>query len=156
MGDLFALGINFIFLIPLTTIQSRTMFGFGLNVLVELIIGYAIPGNGLALAFIKALGYNIDGQAQNFINDLKQGHYAKIPPRATYRCQLISTLITSFIQLGILNYQITGIKDYCYPNNKQKFTCPGTVTFYNASVLWGLLDQRKFSMDFILYCNGVS
>ncbi|KAF6063785.1 OPT family small oligopeptide transporter [Candida albicans] len=112
-GIFFALAINFVFLIPLTTVQSRTMFGFGLNVLVELIVGYAIPGNGLALAFIKALGYNIDGQAQNFINDLKQGHYAKLPPRAMYRCQLLSVFITSFIQLGILNYQITGIKDYC-------------------------------------------
>ena len=73
----------------------------------------------MALAFIKALGYNIDGQAQNFINDLKQGHYAKLPPRAMYRCQLLSVFITSFIQLGILNYQITGIKDYCVPGNKQ-------------------------------------
>ena len=118
-GIFFALAINFVFLIPLTTVQSRTMFGFGLNVLVELIVGYAIPGNGLALAFIKALGYNIDGQAQNFINDLKQGHYAKLPPRAMYRCQLLSVFITSFIQLGILNYQITGIKDYCVPGNKQ-------------------------------------
>lgn len=150
-GIFFALAINFVFLIPLTTVQSRTMFGFGLNVLVELIVGYAIPGNGLALAFIKALGYNIDGQAQNFINDLKQGHYAKLPPRAMYRCQLLSVFITSFIQLGILNYQITGIKDYCVPGNKQKFTCPGTTTFYNASVLWGLLDPRKFSMDYIQF-----
>ena len=142
-GIFFALAINFVFLIPLTTVQSRTMFGFGLNVLVELIVGYAIPGNGLALAFIKALGYNIDGQAQNFINDLKQGHYAKLPPRAMYRCQLLSVFITSFIQLGILNYQITGIKDYCVPGNKQKFTCPGTTTFYNASVLWGVIGPKK-------------
>ena len=77
-GYFLALGINFVFLIPLTTIYARTGFAFGLNVLVELIVGYAIPGNGLALAFIKALGYNIDGQAQNFVNDLKQGHYAKL------------------------------------------------------------------------------
>ena len=142
-GIFFALGINFIFLIPLTTIQSRTMFSFGLNVLVELIVGYAIPGNGLALAYIKALGTNIDRQALNFINDLKQGHYAKLPPRATYRCQLISVFITSFIQLGILNYQITGIKDYCHPNNPQKFTCPATITYYNASVLWGVIGPKK-------------
>ena len=82
----------------------------------ELIVGYAIPGNGLALAFIKALGYNIDGQAQNFVNDLKQGHYAKLPPRAVYRVQLLSIFIASFIQLGILNFQVNGgIKDYCDP-----------------------------------------
>ena len=142
-GIFFALGINFVFLIPLTTVAARTGFSFGLNVLVELIVGYAIPGNGLALAFIKALGYNIDGQAQNFVNDLKQGHYAKLPPRATYRVQLLSILIASFIQLAILNYQITGIKNYCDPYNTQKFTCPNTRTFYSASVLWGVIGPKK-------------
>ena len=143
-GIFFALGINFVFLIPLTTIYARTGFSFGLNVLVELIVGYAIPGNGLALAFIKALGYNIDGQAQNFISDLKQGHYAKLPPRAVYRVQLLSIFVASFIQLGILNFQINGgIKDYCDPSNTQKFTCPGTRTFYSASVLWGVIGPKK-------------
>ncbi|KAI5950838.1 OPT2 [Candida jiufengensis] len=142
-GIFFALGINFVFLVPLTTVAARTGFAFGLNVLVELIVGYAIPGNGLALAFIKALGYNIDGQAQNFVNDLKQGHYAKVPPRAMFRCQLLSIFIASFIQLGILNFQITGIKDYCDPLNRQKFTCANTRTFYSASVLWGVIGPKK-------------
>ncbi|KAI5963486.1 uncharacterized protein KGF55_002366 [Candida pseudojiufengensis] len=142
-GIFFALGINFVFLIPLTTIAARTGFSFGLNVLVELIVGYAIPGNGLALAFIKAFGYNIDGQAQNWVGDLKLGHYAKIPPRAMFRSQVLSIFIASFIQLGILNFQITGIKDYCDPLNTQKFTCPGTRTFYSASVLWGVIGPKK-------------
>ena len=142
-GIFFALGINFAFLIPLTSVSSRTGFSFGLNVLVELIVGYAIPGNGLALAFIKALGYNIDGQANNFVNDLKQGHYAKVPPRAMFRTQLLSVFVTAFIQLGILNYQITGIKDYCDPENSQKFFCYGTTTFYNASVLWGVIGPKR-------------
>ena len=56
-----------------------------------LIVGYIIRENGLALAFIKALGYNIDEQAQNFLNDLKQGHYAKLPPKSS----LSSTNIVS-------------------------------------------------------------
>ncbi|CAK9436502.1 uncharacterized protein LODBEIA_P10600 [Lodderomyces beijingensis] len=142
-GIFFALGINFVFLIPLTTVYARTGFQFGLNVLVELIVGYACPGNGLALAFIKALGYNIDGQAQNFVNDLKQGHYAKLPPRSLFRTQLLSVFVASFIQLAILNFQITGIKDYCVPGNRQKFTCPGTRTFYSASVLWGVIGPKR-------------
>ncbi|CAI5756014.1 unnamed protein product [Candida verbasci] len=140
----FALGINFVFLIPLTTIQSRTGFGFGLNVLVELIIGYALPGKGIALSIIKAIGYNIDGQAQNYISDQKMAHYSKIPPRAIFRAQLYSIFIASFIQLGILNWMLDGgIKDYCMPHNSQKFTCPGSTTFYTASVIWGVIGPKK-------------
>ncbi|CAI5756013.1 unnamed protein product [Candida verbasci] len=138
----FALGINFVFLIPLTTILSRTGFGFGLNVLVELIIGYALPGNGLALSIIKALGYNIDGQAQNL------AHYAKVPPRALFRCQVLSIFIGSFIQLGILNWMLDGgIKDYCEPHNPQKFTCPNSTTFYTASVIWGIIGPKRVFND---------
>lgn len=70
-GIFFAVGINFVFLIPLTAIYSTTGFSFGLNVLVQLIVGFALPGNGLALMFIKAFGYNINGQAQNYISDQK-------------------------------------------------------------------------------------
>ncbi|RCK58967.1 Oligopeptide transporter 2 [Candida viswanathii] len=143
-GIFFALGINVLFLVPLTSIYARTGFSFGLNVLVELIVGYAIPGNGLALAFIKALGYNIDGQAESFINGLKQGHYAKLPPRAMFRAQVLSIFIASFIQLGVLNFQLNGgIKDYCSPDNAQKFTCPNGRTFYSASVLWGVIGPKK-------------
>ncbi|RCK59146.1 Oligopeptide transporter 2 [Candida viswanathii] len=140
----FAFGINLVFLIPITTIFARTGFSFGINVLIELIIGYTIPGNGLALGFIKAFGYNIDGQPQNFVNDLKQAHYAKLPPRAVFRIQLLSVFVASFIQLAILNFQVDGgIQDYCDPYNKQKFTCPGTRTYYSASVVWGVIGPKK-------------
>lgn len=142
-GIFFAVGINFLFLIPLTAIYSTTGFSFGLNVLVELIVGYAIPGNGLALNFIKALGYNIDGQAQNYISDQKMGHYLKIPPRAMFRCQMLSVFLTSFIGLAVMNFQINNIEDYCDPRQKQKFTCPGANVFYSASILWGVIGPKK-------------
>ena len=73
----FTIAINFV-LIPLTSIASVTGFSFGLNVLVELIVGYAIPNSGIALITLKAYGYNIDSQANNYITDQKLAHYAKI------------------------------------------------------------------------------
>ncbi|KAK6462456.1 OPT oligopeptide transporter protein-domain-containing protein [Scheffersomyces coipomensis] len=142
-GLFFSLGINVVFLIPIAAIASRTGFSFGLNVLVELIVGYAIPGNGLALNYIKAFGYNIGGQADNYISDQKMAHYVKIPPRALFRCQMLAVLIQSFISYGVINFTIDSIKDYCQPFNKQKFTCPGTSTFYTASVLWGVIGPKR-------------
>ncbi|ODV66348.1 OPT-domain-containing protein [Hyphopichia burtonii NRRL Y-1933] len=142
-GIFFAVGINFVFLIPITTIYSVTGFLFGLNVLVELIVGYALPGNGLALMFIKALGYNIDGQADNFISNQKMGHYAKVPPRAMFRWQIVGTFIASFIGLGIINFTIDDIKDYCEPGNKLKFTCPQSTIFYSSSILWGVIGPKR-------------
>lgn len=142
-GIFFTVGINLVFLIPLTAIVASTGFGFGLNVLVELIIGYALPGNGLALNFLKALGYNIDGQAQNYISDQKMAHYVKIPPRALFRCQVLSTFIACFIALGITNFKINTMKDYCLPTQEQNFSCPGVNTFYTASIIWGVIGPKK-------------
>lgn len=142
-GIFFALGINVVFLVPLTLIYSITGFSFGLNVLVELIVGYALPGNGLALMFIKAIGYNIDGQAQNYITDQKLGHYTRIPPRALFRCQMLSVLISSFISLAVINFAIDNIEDYCTPNQPQRFSCPSAGTFYSSSVLWGVIGPKR-------------
>lgn len=142
-GIFFALGINFVFLIPLTLIYSITGYSFGLNVLVELIVGYALPGNGLALMFIKAIGYNIDGQAQNYITDQKMGHYVRIPPRALFRCQMVSVFLSSFVSLAVINFSINNIKDYCTPNQPQKFSCPSAGTFYASSVLWGVIGPKR-------------
>lgn len=142
-GIFFALALNFIFLIPLAIVYSTTGYLFGLNVLVELIVGYALPGNGQALMFIKALGYNIDGQADNYITDQKMGHYLKIPPRALFRVQILSVFIYTFVSLGTMNLSFSTITDYCSAHQPQKFTCQGAKTFYSASVLWGVIGPKK-------------
>lgn len=142
-GLFFTLGINFLFLIPITLIYSVTGFSFGLNVLVELIVGYAIPGNGTALNILKCYGYNIDGQAQNYITDQKMAHYAKVPPRAIFKGQIISTLFQCLVSLGVVNWQLSNIDGICTKHQSQKFTCPGPNTFFSASVLWGVIGPKK-------------
>lgn len=106
-GLFFALGINFVFLIPITIVYSITGFSLGLNVLVELIVGHTLPGNGTALMILKAYGYNIDCQAQNYITDQKIRHYRLIPPRALLQGQLIAALIQAFVSISIVNWQIS-------------------------------------------------
>lgn len=142
-GIFFTLGINFIFLIPITLIYSVTGFSFGLNVLVELIIGYALPGNGTALNILKCYGYNIDGQAQNYITDQKMAHYTKVPPRAIFKGQVISTIFQCLVSIGVVNWQISNIEGICTKTQAQKFTCPGPNTFFSASVLWGVIGPKK-------------
>jgi OPT family oligopeptide transporter len=112
-----------------------------LNVLVELIIGYALPGNGVAMMTLKAFGYNIDGQADNFISSM--AHYAKVPPRAFFRGQLTGAILQCFVFLGVVNWSMSNIEDFCSPTQKQKFTCPSERTFYASSVFWGVIGPKK-------------
>lgn len=142
-GIFFTIGINFIFLIPITAIASVTGFSFGLNVLVELIVGYAIPNSGLALITLKAYGYNIDSQASNYITDQKLAHYTKIPPRAIFRGQIISTFVSVFVALAIANWQIDNIPDICERNQKDLLKCPGANTFFFSSIQYGEIGPHK-------------
>lgn len=142
-GIFFTVGINFVFLIPLTIIYSVTGFSFGLNVLVELIIGYAIPGNGDALMTLKAFGYNIGGQAENFVTDQKMAHYAKIPPLAIFRGQLIAVFLQILTALCVINWEMANVKDICTKGQKDKFSCPSEVTYYSSSVLWGVIGPKR-------------
>ncbi|ODV75575.1 small oligopeptide transporter [Cyberlindnera jadinii NRRL Y-1542] len=141
-GLFFVLAINFVFLIPFSVLVATTGVQFGLNVLVELIVGYALSGNGIALMTLKAFGYNIDGQADGFVSSLKIGHYARIPPRAIFRAQIIGTFIQCFVSLGVVNWSMSNIEDFCQPHQSSKFTCPSERTFYSAAVFWGTIGPK--------------
>lgn len=142
-GIFFTIGINFVFLVPLVLVFAVTGQQLGLNVLVELIVGYALPGNGTALMTLKAFGYNIDGQADNYISDQKMLHYAKISPMAIFRGQIITTMIQVFVSLGVVNWQISNVENFCDPEQSQRFSCPNERTYYSASVFWGVIGPKR-------------
>ena len=62
-------------------IQAITNQQVGLNVITELIIGYALPGRPIAMMMFKTWGYITMAQALTFTSDFKLGHYMKVPPR---------------------------------------------------------------------------
>ncbi|KAK9234215.1 OPT oligopeptide transporter protein-domain-containing protein [Lipomyces kononenkoae] len=146
--------LNAVFLIPICLIRATTGFNLGLNVLGEVLAGYMFPGNGTANMILKTFGYNIDGQAESFVGDLKMAHYSKIPPRAVFRGQLIATIIQVIVSIGVANWQIGNTPNICAANNVDKFTCPGLKTIYSASVMWGVISpSRLFGLYPILpYC----
>lgn len=142
-GIFFTIFINFIFLIPLTTIASTTGFSFGLNVLVELFVGWAIPNSGLALITLKCYGTNIDHQAANYITDQKLAHYAKIPPRAIFKGQILSTFLSVMVALVICNWQLNNVDDICDRHQANKLSCPGANTYFYSSVQYGVIGPSK-------------
>lgn len=145
----FVLGINLVFLVPMNLLNAIAGVSIGLNVLVELIIGYAAPG-AESLMFAKAYGYNIDGQASTYISDQKMAHYARIPPRAVFRGQLLSTIVTSFVGYGVVNFVDNNISGICDEDQSEHFTCDnGSRIYFSASVIWGLVGPKRiFSQQY--------
>ncbi|KAI0104948.1 small oligopeptide transporter [Hypoxylon sp. NC0597] len=143
---LLAVGISFVFSLPIGIIQAVTNHQIGLNVLTEFIYGYIQPGRPLALMLFKTYGYITMSQALSFVSDLKFGHYMKIPPRTMFMAQVVATTVSCFIQVGVLNFALGNIEGICDLTQPQRFTCPGGRVFFSASVIWGLIGpSRVFS-----------
>ncbi|KAK7433014.1 hypothetical protein QQZ08_000487 [Neonectria magnoliae] len=139
----FGIALAILFTIPTGIIFATTGIEVEFNVLAEFIGGAWQPGNALAMNFFKGFGYVTVAHALDFANDLKLGHYLKIPQRQTFWCQTVATIVSAFVCTGVMNFQITRIPNICETDQKDKFTCPGVETYFTAAVLFGSLAPRR-------------
>jgi OPT oligopeptide transporter protein len=117
--------------------MAMTNNAIGLNVITELIAGYALLHRQIAVMMFKAWGYNAMDQALSFTTCLKLGHYMKVPHRPMFFCLLIGTIISSTVQLGVQAWMFSHVEDLCGSNQKDNFICPATNTFGSASIIVG-------------------
>ncbi|OTA94243.1 hypothetical protein M434DRAFT_384166 [Hypoxylon sp. CO27-5] len=139
----YGLALCALFVIPTGIVKAITGIEVTLNVLAEFIGGSFVAGNALAMNYFKSFGYVTCAHALLFSNDLKLAHYVKIPPRQTFAAQMVGTLVSTFVSVGVLNFQINQIPNVCTVNAPNRFTCPGINTFFTASVLWGTVGPIK-------------
>ncbi|KAG2148954.1 OPT oligopeptide transporter [Suillus clintonianus] len=145
-GFVLALLISFFYIIPIGMIQAITNQQVGLNVITELVVGYAIPGRPLAMMLFKTWGYITMAQALQFAQDFKLGHYMKIPPRTMFFAQVSAAAVAGTVQLGVQAWMFTNIVDICSKHQADGFICPNTEVFGTASIIWGVIGpQRQFS-----------
>ncbi|KAI4866298.1 small oligopeptide transporter [Hypoxylon rubiginosum] len=136
--------------IPIGIVQAITNIQLGLNVLSEFIIGYMLPGHPLAMMMFKNYSYICMSQALYFSQDLKLGHYMKVPPRAMFWSQLVASVWSAIVQIAVMNWALGTIPDICADDQPDNYTCPNGRVFFTASVIWGAIGPaRIFSGDAI-------
>ncbi|KAK7685220.1 hypothetical protein QCA50_011583 [Cerrena zonata] len=147
-----ALGVSFLYTIPIGMIQAITNQQIALNVISELVVGYMLPGRPVAMMLFKTWGYITMAQALTFTSDFKLGHYMKIPPRPMFWAQIIASIVGLTVQLGVQTWMFANIPDLCKEDQPNGFTCPGTQVFGTASIIWGVIGPaRQFSKGQIYY-----
>lgn len=143
--------IPLIWTVPIGIVQAITNTQIGINVLTEFIVGYIIPGHPLAVMMFKNYGYLCMSQALYFIQDLKLGHYMKVPPRAMFWSQLIASVWSAIVQVAVMNWALVSIKDVCDDGNQSGWTCPNAKVFYTSSVVWGAIGPARMFSGAALY-----
>ncbi|PFH46867.1 hypothetical protein AMATHDRAFT_153607 [Amanita thiersii Skay4041] len=141
-----------IYVLPSGFIYAMTGQGITLNILAQIIPGTLLPGNPLANMVFKAYSVQTLSEATSFVQDLKLGHYIKVPPRATFLVQLTATTLAAFVQVGVKTWIFANVDDICSPNQKSQLTCPHNQVFFTASAVWGLIGpSRQFGRGSIYH-----
>ncbi|KOS18311.1 Sexual differentiation process protein isp4 [Escovopsis weberi] len=134
--------IGLVFFIPIGMVQAITNQQTGLNIITEMVFGYMLPGRPVAMMLFKSWGYMLAYNGLNYISDMKVGHYMKIPPRSMFAAQAFAVIWLSLVQIASYNFLRGNIEGICTPDQSQGLTCPNSRTFYNASVIWGVIGPK--------------
>jgi hypothetical protein len=71
-------------------------------------------------------------------------HYCKIAPRAVFRSQIGTIIITCFVAVGTQDFVLTHIKGLCTSTQPSRFTCANDgFPLYASSLMWGLLGSNR-------------
>ena len=75
----------------------------------------------------------------------------KIPPKLLFKVQIVATLVSSIVQIGVLNWMFAYIPNICTPKAINGFTCPIARVHFNGSILWGVVGPNRFFGPGALY-----
>ncbi|KAK9428448.1 OPT oligopeptide transporter protein-domain-containing protein [Lipomyces doorenjongii] len=120
---------NIAMYMPTLVVMSRTGYSMGFGAFSVILAGFMDPGNAVTNIVIRMWGYNIDDQSETFIGDQKLAHYAKIPQRATFRAQLLATLIESCCTAGAVEALFS-------PTQVDK-------TVYSDAIMFGVINPTR-------------
>ncbi|CAJ2514139.1 Uu.00g022580.m01.CDS01 [Anthostomella pinea] len=138
-------GISAIMLIPSVLLLASANIGMGFNALFQLLGGVWFVGKPEASIILTAFGQNFNAQADSYITDQKMGHYAKVPPRAVFRGQVISILCNCFIFVGMLDWMVVNFDNgaLCQWSNAQHFVCADAVLVYASAIEYGAFGVKN-------------
>ncbi|CAG8433430.1 1775_t:CDS:10 [Diversispora eburnea] len=145
-GLLVAISLAVIMVLPIGIIQAISNNQVGLNLIIEMICGYILPGRPIANVYFKCYGYVAMYQCLLFLSDLKLGHYMKIPPESMFISQLWGTVLGGFVNFWMLKL-IIKIKrpflDGTLRDPSGKWTGYSSQVFNTASIVWGLIGPAR-------------
>ncbi|KAG0172885.1 hypothetical protein DFQ28_009891 [Apophysomyces sp. BC1034] len=139
-GVIFAIAMSTILSLPLNFIGALTGINFGLNVVAEMICGFVLKGFPVANMYFKTLGFNTMNQAGIMAQDLKIGHYLKVPPRMIFLNQLLGTVVGCIFNYIINHLIVENKREVLLSLSGDRFwSGAGLQTINAAAITWGAI-----------------
>ncbi|KAF7296401.1 hypothetical protein HMN09_01110400 [Mycena chlorophos] len=143
---LLSMALPIIYLLPAGFIYAMTGTQISLNILAQIIPGSLLPGRPLANMIFKSYSVQTLSEAMAFIQDLKLGHYVKVPPRASFLVQLVGTVFAAFLQVGVKMWIFTNVPDICEPHQAAQLVCPHNQVYFTASAICSIYHTHLYAL----------
>ncbi|RIB06054.1 OPT oligopeptide transporter protein [Gigaspora rosea] len=145
-GVLLSVVLAVLTVLPIGIINAISNWQIGLNIITELVCGFILPGRPIANIYFKTYGYMSLYQCLIFIQDLKLGHYMKVPPRSMFTSQIWGTLVGCIVNFWTMQIIIDTKRTYLDGTETDpsgQWTGYQSETFNTASIVWGLIGPAK-------------
>ncbi|RIB17097.1 OPT oligopeptide transporter protein, partial [Gigaspora rosea] len=145
-GLLFSVAIAAFMMLPIGIIQAISNWQFKLNVITELVCGFILPGYPIANIYFKAYGTRTLFQCLYFVQDLKLGHYMKIPPRSMFTSQIWGTFVGVIVEYWAVRIIINTKRSYIDGTEADptgQWAGLKLQQANTASIVWGLIGARR-------------
>lgn len=150
-GLILAVSITAVLFIPVGIVMAITNQHSSLYLICQLICGVVFPGRPVANMVFVTYCYISSAQGIKCSSDMKLGHYMKIPPKLLFKVQFVATIVSSLVQIGVLNWMFVNIPGICTPQAINGFNCPIARVHFNGSILWGVVGPQRFFGPGALY-----
>ena len=140
---LIALFLPAIYMLPAGFIFATTGQILNINLITELLSGHLLPNKPLPNMVFKAYALTGINSGLTFVQDLKLGHYMKVPPRVSFAAQVIGTAWLCIVQIGVKQFMFSNVPNLCHPDEPHHFVCPNASTFFNSSLVWGVIGPKR-------------
>ncbi|KAG0358054.1 hypothetical protein BGZ54_000077 [Gamsiella multidivaricata] len=139
-----------IWTLPIGILTAITSQAPSISMISEWVFGVISPGKPIGNMIFKTYGFITVQQAILFTQDLKLGHYMKVPPRDMFIFQMVGTLAAALVSMGTTTYLMNNIEGIC-TEAAQHFSCPSATLFGASSIVWGVVGPLKFLSPSSMY-----
>lgn len=132
------IGLSIVFVVPSLILSAVANTNVPTTVFFRTVGGLWFAGNPEAMLLTAVFGSAFESGASSYVMDQKLALYAKLPPRAVFRAQLLAVLLQCFIFVGLLHWMMHKYDDgrLCAGNNAHH-VCFDTALLYSASAMYG-------------------
>lgn len=129
--------------LPIGIISAVSGSRIGLNVLMELVGGWLMPGDMVGVMAFKSIGFNVLIQCLHMVVDLKMARYLKIDPASVVAVQLIGTVVGGVCSTSTVFWVLRTFKDEL-AQPAGVWAATGYKTFAVAGTIFGSIGPSRF------------